>query len=93
MKIIYTGRTRKPEYEEKLCAEYLPLDELLRRSDFVSLNCALTKETNGALGERELRMMKKDAAYKYCQGSCCRSESAVQCMLGRLELGGGARCV
>jgi glyoxylate reductase len=61
MKIIYTGRTRKPEYEEKLCAEYLPLDELLRRSDFVSLNCALTKETTGLIGERELRMMKKDA--------------------------------
>lgn len=62
MKIIYTCRTRKAEYEEKLCAEYVTLEELLKRSDFVSLNCALTKETAGLIGERELRMMKNDAA-------------------------------
>lgn len=61
MKIIYTGRTRKTEYEEKLCAEYVTFEDLLERSDFVSLNCALTKETAGLIGESELRMMKKDA--------------------------------
>ena len=61
MKIIYTCRTRKTEYEEKLCAEYVTLEDLLKRSDFVSLNCALTNETAGLIAERELRMMKKDA--------------------------------
>ncbi len=61
MKIIYTCRSRKIEHEGRLEAEYLPLEELLKRSDFVSLNCALTKETAGLIGERELRMMKSDA--------------------------------
>lgn len=61
MKIIYTSRTRKIEYEDRLCAENVPLGELLERSDFVSLNCALTKDTTGLIGEDELRMMKKDA--------------------------------
>ena len=61
MKVIYTGRSRKIEHEEQLGAEYLPLEELLKRSDFVSLNCALTNETSGLIGERELRMMKNDA--------------------------------
>lgn len=61
MKVIYTGRSRKIEHEEQLGAEYLPLEELLKRSDFVSLNCALTNETSGLIGERELRMMKGDA--------------------------------
>ena len=61
MKIIYTGRTRKTEYETQLCAEHVSLEELLQRSDFVSLNCALNKETTGLIGEDELRMMKKDA--------------------------------
>lgn len=61
MKIIYTGRTRKTEFEKKLCAEYVTFEELLRRSDFVSLNCALTRETAGLIGEKELRMMKNDA--------------------------------
>ena len=61
MKIIYTGRTPKREYENQLCAEHVSLEELLERSDFVSLNCALTKETTGLIGEDELRMMKKDS--------------------------------
>ena len=61
MKVICTGRSRKIEHEEQLGAEYLPLEELLKRSDFVSLNCALTNETSGLIGERELRMMKGDA--------------------------------
>ena len=61
MKVICTGRSRKIEHEEQLGAEYLPLEELLKRSDFVSLNCALTNETSGLIGERELRMMKNDA--------------------------------
>ena len=61
MKVIYTGRSRKIEDEERLGAECLSLEELLRKSDFVSINCALTKETEGLIGERELRIMKSDA--------------------------------
>jgi D-3-phosphoglycerate dehydrogenase len=37
------------------------LDEVLSRSDFVSLNCPLTKETYHLIGEPELRMMKRSA--------------------------------
>jgi glyoxylate reductase len=34
---------------------------MLRESDFVSVNCALTPETRGLIGERELRLMKPTA--------------------------------
>jgi D-3-phosphoglycerate dehydrogenase len=37
------------------------LDQLLRESDFVSLNCRLTSETEGMIGERELGLMKRSA--------------------------------
>jgi glyoxylate reductase len=37
------------------------LDELLERSDFVSLHAPLTPETRGMIGERELRLMKPTA--------------------------------
>ena len=37
------------------------LDEVLSRSDFVSLHCPLTKETHHLIGERELRLMKPAA--------------------------------
>lgn len=40
---------------------YLPLDELLARSDFVSIHVPLTEETQGLIGERELRLMKSTA--------------------------------
>jgi glyoxylate reductase len=39
-----------------------PLDELLERSDFVSLHVPLSDETRGLIGEAELRAMK-DSAY------------------------------
>ena len=37
------------------------LDELLRRSDYVLVNCPLTTETRGMLGPREFDLMKESA--------------------------------
>ena len=39
----------------------LPLDDLLERSDFVSLNCPLTEQTENLIDECRLRKMKKTA--------------------------------
>jgi len=39
----------------------LPLDELLERSDFVTLHCPLTPDTRHLIGERALRLMKPTA--------------------------------
>jgi glyoxylate reductase len=39
----------------------VPLEELLRRSDFVSLHAPLTPETRGMIGEPQLRLMKQTA--------------------------------
>jgi len=41
--------------------EYTPFDELLARSDVVTLHCPLTDATRGLIGERELRRMKPGA--------------------------------
>ena len=37
------------------------LDEVLSKSEFVSVHCALTQETYHLIGERELRRMKREA--------------------------------
>jgi glyoxylate reductase len=50
MEVVHTSR-----------AGGVSLDELLERSDFVSLHAPLTPDTRGLIGERELRRMKESA--------------------------------
>nr|MBA2276612.1 D-glycerate dehydrogenase [Chloroflexia bacterium] len=42
-------------------ATYVPLDDLLRASDFVTLHVALTPETEQLIGAREFGLMKRTA--------------------------------
>ena len=46
---------------EELGVEMTGLDDLLRLSDYLLVNCALTQETRGLVGERELSLMKPGA--------------------------------
>lgn len=61
MDILYASRSPKPEAEKALPARRVPLDELLAESDFVVLCVPLTPETRHLIGERELRIMKREA--------------------------------
>ena len=49
------------ERAASLGVELVPLQELLRLSDYVLVNCPLTPETRHLIGERELRLMKPGA--------------------------------
>jgi phosphoglycerate dehydrogenase-like enzyme len=44
-----------------LDAELVGLDDLLRESDYVLINCPLTSQTRHLIGSRELSLMKPDA--------------------------------
>jgi glyoxylate reductase len=62
MRILYCGPHRLAEADEsKLGMSYVPLDQLLSESDFVSLHPALRPETRHLIGERELGLMKRTA--------------------------------
>ena len=50
-----------PEVAERYGATLVGLDELLRRSDIVSVHAPLTKQTFHLLGAREFRLMKPTA--------------------------------
>jgi glyoxylate reductase len=59
--LLYASPTRKREAEGELGAEWVPLAELVRRADVLSLHLPATEETTGLIGERELVAMKPHA--------------------------------
>jgi glyoxylate reductase len=61
MKVCYFSRQRKKDLEEKEGILYLPLPELLKSCDYISLHVPATPETVGMIGSRELAMMKPTA--------------------------------
>lgn len=61
MPVLYYNRSRHEEAEQQFGAQRVELDELLQKSDFVSLHLPLEEETRHLIGERELALMKPTA--------------------------------
>jgi phosphoglycerate dehydrogenase-like enzyme len=60
--LIYYDKFRAPEdVEKQLGATFYPMEEVLRKSDIVSLHVPLIPETRGLLGLKELQLMKPTA--------------------------------
>jgi gluconate 2-dehydrogenase len=63
MRVLYHNRSRLPADEEKaLGAEYVSFDELLARSDFLSVHVPLSPETRQVINASALAKMKPTAA-------------------------------
>ncbi|MFZ5943574.1 MAG: 2-hydroxyacid dehydrogenase [Bacillota bacterium] len=63
MNVLYYNRNRKPHVEEALGVQYMPLEQLLKNSDFVVLLTPLTDQTQNLMGEKEFSLMKKTAVF------------------------------
>lgn len=62
MRILYSNRSRAAQtLESELAAEWLPLPDLLQRSDFVSLHCPATPETRHLINAEALQQMQSHA--------------------------------
>lgn len=61
MRVLATNRSHDQTLVDELGVTYVELYQLLEESDFVSLHVALTPETTGMIGARELAMMKPTA--------------------------------
>jgi len=62
MKVLYTQRRPlSPAEEQELGVTHSPLDDLLRESDFITLNASYHPGTHHLIGPRELGLMKPTA--------------------------------
>ncbi|MCP4361288.1 MAG: D-glycerate dehydrogenase [Chloroflexi bacterium] len=61
MKVIYTANSPKPAAEKELSAQQVSFAELLRESDFISINAPLTPQTRHLFTLAEFRQMKPTA--------------------------------
>lgn len=61
MKVLYTSRVDKMDFEDRLSAKRVELETLLRESDVISLHTSLQKETRGLIGRAQFGLMKPSA--------------------------------
>jgi glycerate dehydrogenase len=61
MKIVAAHQSSMNRLELPFEVEWLPVDEVFARSDFLSLNCPLTPETDKVVNAERLRKMKSSA--------------------------------
>jgi D-3-phosphoglycerate dehydrogenase len=62
-------------------AEKTTLDDLLRRADYVSINCPLTAETRGMIGAREYALMQPHAYFITTARGNIHDEAALEAAL------------
>lgn len=61
MKVLYYDVARRQDLENELNIEYVGIEELLQRADFVTINVPLLKSTYHLINEEKLKLMKKTA--------------------------------
>jgi glyoxylate reductase len=61
MNVLYADERINTTLEKELGARKVEFVKLLKESDYISLHVPLTKETHHLIGEKELRLMKKES--------------------------------
>lgn len=91
MKILYNKRHRLSETEEKeYNATFVEVDELLKRSDYVSLHCPYTPETHHIINERAFNLMKDGAILiNTARGACVDEAALVKALQSHKLFGAG----
>ena len=79
-----------PERASQAGVQWVPWEELLRRSDFLSLHVPLTEQTRGMIGRYELSLMKPSAYLINCARGGLIDEQALLEALKEERLAGAA---
>ena len=89
MRVIYYSRSRKPDAEAELGAEWAgDMETLLRESDYLCLHCPLTDETRGVIGEAEFALMKPSAVLvNMARGAVVQQEALYEALAANVIAG------
>src|SRR5438034_11395904 len=89
MRILYTARNPRPDFERECSAVRVEFSRLLKESDVLSLHVPSVPETKGIINDDTLRQMKPGAVLiNTARGDLVREEALAQALeAGRL---GGA---
>ncbi len=90
MRILYTARNPRPEFERDTGAVPVELSQLLRESDVLSLHAPSAPATKGVINTDTLRQMKQSAILiNTARGDLIREEALAQALeAGRLGAAG-----
>jgi glyoxylate reductase len=62
MRVLYTNQYPcHPELEKSLGVEFMPFEDLLRASNFVTIHTPLTEKTHHLFGDRQFEQMQRSA--------------------------------
>ena len=86
MRVLYCSRTDKPEAEASLGAKRVELDELLQKSDFVSVHTALTEETRHMFDAVAFSKMKPTAVFVNTARGAVHDQKALHDALSNGEI-------
>lgn len=79
-----------PEKAAAIGVELLPMDDVLRLSDYILINCPLTPETRHLIGEREFSLMKPEAVFINTARGAIVDQSALVAALQAKAIRGAA---
>jgi glyoxylate reductase len=89
MRVLYWAPRRKAEAEEREAGiSYVPFDQLLAESDFVSMHAPLTPETRHLMGAREFALMKPTAFFVNTARGAVVDEAALARALAERRIAG-----
>jgi len=94
MDVLISSRSGKlppgHRYENQHRVSVVSLEELLKTSDFVSINCPLNEETRHSIGRKEIEMMKPTAfLINTARGAIIHEKELIECMKENRIAGAG----
>jgi len=90
MKVLYHNRNRDLCFEKSFNAEYCEMDDLLKRSDIVTIHVPLTEETKHMITKKEINLMKEDAILiNTSRGSVIKEDDLIEALENKRIYGAG----